>query len=287
MIKQFSIFALAAALAAPVAWADRAERAERTRAETERLTSPIPVTDEARALVRSLSGRRAGSRAGQVAARSAAVEQQAQFPQAPGVTQINLFDSAREAYFVVTRTIPAGSTVQAFIILPADRDKKQEWALEALRVDGDLAPGFSLTLPGFRTLGDFWKQGLTTYTVVVTDPSGTQTMSSTDFGAKGYYRNADDTNFMVPGINSWREFVNSDGSTIVEIKGRFLTGIRTEVVFEDIVAPQDTVSVIDSSTIQVDVSRVPNFDLTLMKTYLLTVGQDSWTDILPFRHTPR
>ncbi len=290
MIRQFSSLALAAALASPMVWADRVQRAERTRAETERLTTSVPISESARALVRSqFRGNTSSLRARQLANLSATGEQQAlqPLPQAPGVTQINLFDSAREAYFVVTRTIPVGSTVQAFIILPAEPSAKQEWALENLRVDGDLQPGFSLALPGFRTLGDFWKSGLTTYTVVVTDPSGVQSMSSTDFTAKDYYRNAEDTSYMVPGINSSREFINGEGNTIVEIKGRFITGIRTDVVFEDIVAPQDTIQVIDSETIQVNVSRVPNFDLTLMKTYLLTVGQDSWTDVFPFRHTPR
>ena len=266
-------------------WADRAQRAERTRAETERVTSHVPITESARALVRSqFRGSGPGLRTKQFTTRSAGTEEKSALAQAPGVTQVNLFDSAREAYFVVTRTIPTGSTIQAFIILP---DEKQEWGLEALRVDEDLQPGYSLTLPAIRTLGDFWQRGLTTYMVIVTDPGGTQTMSSTDFGTKNYFRNAEDTSFMVPGINSWREFTNGDGNTVVEIKGRFGRDTRTEVVFEDTVAPQDTIQVIDRETMQVNVSRVPNFDLSLMKDYLLTVGQDGWTDSFPFRHTPR
>ena len=123
--------------------------------------------------------------------------------------------------------------------------------------------------------------------VVVTDPGNAQTISNTDFVTGNFYRNASDTSFMVPGINSWREFTNGDGATIVEIRGRFFTDGRTEVVLEDIVAPQDTIQVIDGGTIQVNLSRVPNFDLTLMKSYLLTVGQDSWTDTSQFRHTPQ
>jgi hypothetical protein len=285
MIRQLSSLALAAALAAPIVWADRVERAERTRAQTERVTTRVPITEEARALVRSqFRGAGPGLRSRKFTTRAVATEKQATQIQAPGVTQINLFDTAREAYFVVTRSIPAGSTVQAFFILP---DQKQEWGLEALRVNEDLQPGFSLVLPGIRTLGDFWQSGLTTYSVVVTDPNGTQSLSSTDFVTGGFYRNAEDTSFMVPGINTWREFVNGDGATIVEIKGRFIEGIRTYVVFEDIIAPQDTIQVLDSQTIQVNVSNVPNFDVTLMKTYLLTVGQDTWTDISPYRHTPR
>ena len=284
MIRQLSSLALAVALAAPMVWADRAERAERSRAATERVTTRVPITEEARALVRSqVRGGGSALRTRQLSA-STATEQQATLPQAPGVTQINLFDSAREAYFVVTRNIPRGSTLQAFIVLP---DREQEWGLEALLVDEDLSPGFSLVLPGIRTLGDFWQKGLTRYSVIVTDPNGNMTISLTDFAAAGAYRDAVDTAEMIPGITSWSEFINGNGATIVEIKGRFITGIRTDVVFEDIVAPEKTIQVIDSETIQVNVSRVPNFDITRMKTYLLTVGQDSWTDIFPFRHTPR
>lgn len=285
MIRQLSSLALAAALAAPIALADRADRAERARADTERFLTHTPITDDARALVRSQMTRISpGARAGKTITRAAASDQPAQQVQAPGVIQINLFDSARESYFVVTQTIPVGSTIQAFIAQP---DFKQEWGLDALRVTGDLLPGFSLVLPGIRTLGDFWQKGLTTYWVVVTDPNGNLSMSNTDFGARGFYRNADDTTYMVPGINSWREFTNGDGAVIVEIKGRFVTSGPTEVVFEDIVAPQDAIQVLDSSTIQVNLNLVPNFDLTLMKTYLLTVGQAAWTDSFPFRHTPR
>jgi len=284
MIRQLSSLALAAALAAPIALADRAQRADRSRAETARFLTHIPITDEARALVRSQLVRNGpGMRAGKTITRGATTDQPAQQAQAPGVIQINLFDSARESYFVTTETIPVGATIQAFIAQP---DFKQEWGLEALRVTEDLPPGFSLVLPGIRTLGDFWQQGLTTYWVAVTDPNGNLSMSNTDFGTKDFYRNAEDTTYMVPGINSWREFTNGDGAVIVEIKGRFVTGVRTEVVFEDIVAPQDAIQVIDSSTIQVNLSLVPNFDLTLMKTYLLTVGQAAWTDSFPFRHTP-
>jgi hypothetical protein len=292
VIRQISSLALAAALAAPMVFADRVQRAEQSRAETERLTISVPITEEARALVRSqFLGNARGLRTRQFSGRSAATEQQVlkPMPQAPGVTQINLFDSAREAFFVVTRNIPPGSTVQAFIIPPTyDGEQKQEFGLEALRVvDEGLRPGFSLRLPGIGRMGDFWKNGLTTYVVVVTDPGGAQSASWTDFVTGNFYRNAQDTSFVVPGINSFREFINGEGNTIVEIKGRFITGVRTEVLFEDQVAPQDAIQVIDSETIQVNVSRMPNFDVTLMKTYLLTVGQDGWSDIFPFRHTPR
>lgn len=276
MIRLFTLFALAAALAAPAFPADRAARTERSQALFERATRPAEFTRDVRSLVRAAAAQRKSAQN-----RSAAAVKQAVLPMAPGVTQINLFDSGREAYFVLTEVLPAGSTVQAYVVLPNDN----ELALEARNVVEDLPVGYSFILPGIKTLGDFWQTGLTTYYVVVTKPSGDQTMSATDFATKGYFRDLADTSFMVPGINWYRQFTQ-DGAAYVEIRGRFLTGVKTYVVFEDIVAPPEAIKVIDPSTIQVNLNLVPNFDTTLMKGYLLTVGQDSWTDTYPFRYTP-
>jgi len=276
MIRQFTLVAFAATLAIPAVWADRADRAERSRAMMESSTRPAKFTDDARALVRAASARRKSG-----AQLRSAGESQAVLPMAAGVTQINLYDSGRESYFVLTEVMPTGSTVQAYIVLPNDT----ELGLEARNVIEDLPIGYSFTLPGIKTLGDFWQSGLTTYYVVVTKPSGEKTISSTDFATKGYFRDLADTSFMVPGINWYRQF-RQDGANYVEIKGRFLADKLTYVVFEDIVAPPDSIRVVDSSTIQVNLNKVQNFDTALMKGYLLTVGQDSWTDTYPFRYTP-
>lgn len=276
MIRHFTLIALTAILAAPAFPADRAARTERSQALFERATRPAEFTKDVRSLVRAAAAQRKSTQN-----RSAAAPKQAVLPMAPGVTQVNLFDSGREGYFVLTEVLPAGSTVQAYVVLP----NNNELGLEARNVVEDLPVGYSFILPGIKTLGDFWQTGLTTYYVVVTKPSGDQTMSATDFATKGYFRNLDDTSYMVPGINWYRQFTQ-DGAAYVEIKGRFITGVPTYVVFEDIVAPQEAINVIDSSTIQVNLNKVPNFDTTLMKGYLLTVGQDSWTDTYPFRYTP-
>lgn len=278
MIRQISIWTLAAACAVPAALADRADRAERTRAQQERFTARGSFTDSARGIARSFRESR-----GKTMLRSAAGDKRAAWVMAPGVAQINLFDSGREAYFVAADVIPAGSTVQAFILLP---DGQQEWALEALNVTEDLPVGYSFVLPGIKTLGDFWQTGLTTYLVVVTLPNGDETVSAFDFATKGYFRDATDTTSMVPGISWWRQYYGDDGVAFLEIKGRFLSDARTYVVFEDIVAPQDAIRVVDSSTIVVNLSAVPNFDTTRLKGYLLTVGQAAWTDTVPFRYTP-
>lgn len=275
MIRHFTLIALAAVLAVPAFPADRAERAERSKALFERATRPAKFTKDARALVHAAAAQRKTAQA-----RSAGTKQ-AVLPMAPGVTQVNLFDSGREAYFVLTEVLPTGSTVQAYIVLPDDT----ELGLEARNVVEDLPVGYSFILPGIKTLGDFWQTGLTTYYVVVTKPSGDPTMSATDFATKGYFRNLEDTGYMVPGIN-WYRLFSYGGAPYVEIKGRFISGVTTYVVFEDIVAPPEAINVADDSTIFVNLSLVPNFDTTLMKGYLLTVGQDSWTDTYPFRYSP-
>jgi len=276
MIRQLASFVFVAAVAVPSIWADRAGRVERSRAMLERSTQPARFTDDARSLVRAAAARRKSG-----AQLRSAGESQAVLPMAAGVTQINLYDSGRESYFVLTEVMPKDTTVQAYIVLPNDT----ELGLEARNVVEDLPAGFSFVLPGIKTLGDFWQTGLTTYYVVVTKPNGDKTISSTDFAAKGYYRDLADTGYMVPGVNWYRQY-SQDGADFVEIKGRFLADTLTYVVFEDIVAPQDSIRVLDNSTIVVNLNKVQYFDTTLMKAYLLTVGQDSWTDTYPFRYTP-
>ncbi|MBI4891908.1 MAG: hypothetical protein HY821_14880 [Acidobacteria bacterium] len=283
MIRRFVLAAAVAALAVPAIWAQRAERAERSKAILDARTEPGTFTPDARAMVRA-AARQAGSSS---RAAAAADKSYSALPMAGGVTQVNLFDTGREAYFVLTEVMPAGSTVQAYIMLPKknQNDPAVELPLEARNVIEDLPVGYSFYLTGIKTLGDFWPKGITTYYVVVTKPSGEKTMSATDFSARGYFRDIVDTSYVIPGINWYRQFVQ-DGSVFVEIKGRFLSSKLAYVVFEDIVAPQDAIKVVDDSTIVVNLSKVPNFDTTLMKGYLLTVGQDSWTDTYPFRYTP-
>lgn len=276
MIRHLTLIAFAALLAAPAFPADRAERAERSKALFERATAPAKFSPDARALVRAAAAqRKAGAQS------RAVVENQAVLPMAPGLTQVNLFDSGREAYFVLTDVLPKGSTVQAYIVLPNDT----ELGLEARNIVEDLPVGYSFILPGLKTLGDFWQTGLTTYYVVVTNPAGDKTMSATDFATKGYFRDIADTGFMIPGINWYRQY-SQDGALYVELKGRFLADKPAYAAFEDIVAPADAVTVLDASTVRINLSKIKLFDTTLMKGYLLTIGQDSWTDTYPFRYTP-
>lgn len=269
---------LAAALAAPCAFADRAERAERAKAQMAGKVVKARFTESARAAARAFARARATTGARKAAATRAALPE----AMAPGVVQINLFDTGREAYFVLTEPLPAGSLVQAFIIPP---DNEQEWALEALQAEEELPPGYSFYLPGIKTLGDFWQKGLTTYLVIVSSPGKQDSVSALDFAAQNYFRDLADVDMMVPGINWWRQFWSGSDQWL-ELKGRFVTDTRTYVVLEDLVAPPDAILQTDAETIYVNLSKVPNFDLTRMKGYLLTVGQDRWTDTVPFRYTP-
>lgn len=281
MIRRILLAGLAACLVLPMAMAGRAERAERVRAAMAGKVVRGKFTDSARAAARAFAQAR-----GKRGLRQAAVAERGALPSAmaPGVVQINLFDSGREAYFVLTETLPAGSVVQAFILPP---DNEQEWALEALEASEDLPPGYSFFLPGIKTLGDFWQSGLTTYLVIVSQPGKPDSMSATDFAANGYFRDIVDVDMFVPRINWWKQFWHGSAHWL-EINGRFIPGKKIYVVLEDFVAPQEALWIPEDSsdTIFVDLARVPNFDLELMKGYLLTVAQDGWTDTAQFRFTP-
>jgi hypothetical protein len=281
MMRRIWMGGLAACLLLMPAMAQRAPRAERVQAQMAGKVVKGKFTDSARAAARAFAQAR-----GKGGLRQAAATDRGALPSAmaPGVVQINLFDSGREAYFVLTETLPKGSQVQ-FFILPPDQD--QEWAMEALVADEDLQPGFSFFLPGIKTLGDFWQSGLTTYLVIVDTPDGKQSFSATDFAAKGYFRDIVDVDYMVPGIYWWQQsWINS--ALWLEIKGRFIADTKTYVVLEDIVVPPSAIvqNAGNTQSIYVNLSNVPNFDLDLMKGYLLTVGQQGWTDTVQYRFTP-
>jgi len=281
MLRSVWLASAAACLLLSPAVAERATRAERVQAQMAGKVAKAKFTDSARAAARSFAlarGKR-GLRQAMAADRSALPSRMA-----PGVVQINLFDSGREAFFVLTETLPRNSFVQFFILPP---DNEQEWALESLQAEEDLNPGFSFFLPAVKTLGDFWQSGLTTYLVIVETPDGALSAALADFAAKGYFRDIRDVDMMVPGIDWWRQFWSGAGHWL-EIKGRFIPGAKTYVAFEDIVVPQSAISQPQGSsdTILVDLARVPNFDLDLMKGYLLTVQQDRWSDTAQYRFTP-
>lgn len=281
MIRTIWVAGAAACLMLMPAMAERATRAERVQAQMAGKVVKAKFTESARAAARSFALAR-----NKRGLRQAAAQERGALPQAmaPGVVQINMFDTSREAFFVLTETLPKASLVQFFILPP---DNEQEWALESLEADEDLQPGFSFFLPAIKTLGDFWQSGLTTYLVIVQTPDGKQSFSATDYAAKGYFRDIVDVDRFVPGINWWRQFWSGSGHWL-EISGRFLPDAKTYVVLEDIVVPQDALwrAPGNTDTIMVNLAAVPNFDIDLMKGYLLTVGQDGWTDTVQYRFTP-
>ncbi|MBN9656961.1 MAG: hypothetical protein J0H49_02210 [Acidobacteria bacterium] len=301
MIRQFTILALAASLAAPATWA---QRGERKTVDLSRLASKVTVESSGGAAQFRAAfprGRNGGATDG-AAFGSAGQSNAAALTQAPGVLQMNLFEgykSGRETYFVATRTIPSGSLFQQFINLPDN----QQLALSAVRFKYDMAPGESLTLTNIKDFGFFWEYGLTAYAIKITLPDGTETWTGTDFGTADwqgqYFRKFEDLPYVIPGLTGAREYLDN-GATMVEIKGRFRTDLPVHVVFEDLVVPRESVQVLDATTVLVNLSAAygyyydsgvgdlveQTFDPTRVKGYLLTVGQGGFTDTLPFRHTP-
>src|SRR5690349_14536754 len=85
-------------------------------------------------------------------------------PPAPGVVQIQVVEGNVFAFFVVTSTIPAGSTVGGAITI----DNNSELDFDNVQFTSDSAPGDYLVLPSFSSLGDLWPTGVVTYIVDVT-----------------------------------------------------------------------------------------------------------------------
>lgn len=306
MIRPFTIVAAAALLAVPAVWAQRGTRktVDLSRVATKAHSAGSASTSGA-AFLRTVVQRHpsAGSGGAAGAAALAAGRKQADaLDQAPGVLQLNLFEayrSGRECYFVATRTIPSGSVLQEFIYLPDN----QSLALNPVSFDYDIAPGESLGLTDIKDFGFFWERGLTAFAVRIRLPDGTETWTGTDFptsdSQSAYYRIYDDLPYVLPGITNVREYLDN-GNTMVEIKGRFWTDIPAHVVFEDLVVPPDSVHIVNAETVVVNLDQAfgyhwdaaagdlvqQTFDPTIMKGYLLTVGQGGFTDTMPFRHTP-
>lgn len=281
MIRQLILIAFPAALAVPALRADRVERTQRPEAVLSQQARPAALPESVRALVRADVARR------QSGQRSVA-DPQATLPMAPGVIQVNLYDSGGgEAYFTLTGFLPKNTKLEAFMIPPDSANF--ELGPQTFKLDTDFVAGDWVRLPSTKTMRQFGPPGLrnplAVYYVVVTRPDGSQSWSRMDFSVKDYYRNRADTALMIPGIDFYRQFIQ-DGVPYVEIKGRFLANSPVSVVFENYVAPPEAVRIVDAATILVNMKAVQGFDTESMGMYLLTVGQDGWTDTYPFRYTP-
>mgnify|MGYP000874984741 CR=1 FL=1 len=283
MIRHFTLIALMAAVAIPALPADRYERTQRPQAVATQVKRSASATAATRALIRADVQRRAAH-----ATQRSATGGRSALPAAPGVIQINQFDSGGgEAYFTLTDFLPQDTLIEAYIV-PADANGF-ELGPQTFRLSTDFYAGDWLTLPSMKTMRQFGppdlQYPLVLYYVIVTLPDGTQSWSGTDFSAKDYYRTLEDTAYMIPGINWYRQYVE-DGVPYIELTGRFLPDMPVSVVFETFVAPPEAVTIIDATTVRVNMSAVPGFDTSTMAMYLLTVGQDGWTDTYAFRYTP-
>lgn len=206
-------------------------------------------------------------------------------PQAPGVMQIDLADRSRSSWFVSTDTIPKGSTIVAFIVLPAlSGSSPQSVQLQAISLTSDLSAGNSLMLPQIAGLGDFWPTGVMTYDVLVKLPDGTNTHAAGDF-CTNCARSYDNLLSVSPLIYDSSESLQSDGSVMVTIHGVF-NGDPVKVVFEGLAVPQAAISRGDNNSVLVNVSKVPGMALDLYQDFLLAVSQDGWSDTRIFTHVP-
>lgn len=198
--------------------------------------------------------------------------------QAPGVVQFNLFDESRTTWFVTTETIPRGSTIAPFIILPG----KIEFQLESRKLTEDIPAGASLVLPSFRRFTDFWPPGIVTYEVVVYI-GGVETHAISDYPVR-VYRGTDDVLKLVPLVFSVSQ-VQEGATPVMLMKGVFFND-SPKIVMEDFVVPSEAVIRFTSSEIAVDLTKVPRLDLGLLQEFLVTIGQSGWCDTIVFRFVP-
>jgi hypothetical protein len=227
------------------------------------------------------SGYRPVTRSMRGATRSAnaTVTNTAAVPQARGVLQINLSDTLTPAWFVVTDTIPQGSSVIAYVAPAGDNFLK----LGPYTFNRDILPGESLALPKVADFGYFWPSGVTTYDVVVR-VNGTDTHSAADFTV-GAGRNYNDLGVVQPIIYNWSES-SASRQVLLTITGWF-TADPVKVVLEDIVVPAGAITQSsDGSTVTVNLSKVPGLPLDVYGHFLLTVGQAGFSDTSVFTHVP-
>ncbi len=199
-------------------------------------------------------------------------------PQAPGVLQINLQDSAHSAWFVTTAPIPKGSSVDVSISL----DNQSMLQLNTVQFSDDAAPGQSYALPGIGSLGDFSTDSVVTYAVLITI-NGNQTQAAADFTV-GASRNYQDLQSVIPLITSTVTSIGGNKDVMLAIKGVF-TSDPVYVVLDGIAVPAGAITA-SRSEIDVDLSRVPGLELTSFWDYLLTAGQGGWSDTAVYRYIP-
>ena len=204
---------------------------------------------------------------------------QATLPPAPGVVQIQVVEGNVFAYFVVTSTIPAGSTVSGAITI----DNNSELDFDSVQFTSDSGPGDYLVLPSLSSLGDLWPTGVVTYTVDVT-VNKTMTEASGQFLSGESFGYGDLTKF-APIITGTSQKIAGNKDMILVINGVF-TSDTPLVVLEATIPPPSAITRVSSTEIDVDLSQVSGLDLTTLNEYLLTVGQGGFSDTLLYRYAP-
>jgi hypothetical protein len=227
------------------------------------------------------SGRQVGSLTlnSRKAVRKHAAIPQATTPTPPGVVQIQVVEGQVFAYFVVTSTIPSGSTVGGAITI----DNNSELDFDNVQFTADSTPGDYLVLPSFSNLGDLWPTGVVTYTVNVTS-NRVQTQASGQFLSGESFAYGDLTSF-APIITGTSQKIAANKDVILVINGVF-TSDTPQVVIEASIPPASAITLVSPSEIDVDLSQVQGLDLTTLNEYLLTVGQAGYADTMLYRYSP-
>ena len=198
-------------------------------------------------------------------------------PQAPGVIQLNLFDRSHIVWFVNTQRLPANTLLEAFLLLPDDR----ELALEPWRLTEALPAGSTLELPQIRVFGDFWPEGLVTFAMILT-VNGRETQTAADFPVNAK-RGFEAVTNMVPRVDSALQSL-ADRNVYMTLRGVF-RGEAPQLVIEDVVVPESAIRYSDREIV-VNLSAVSGLDLGGLQESLVTVGQGGWSDTYIFRYIP-
>jgi hypothetical protein len=204
-------------------------------------------------------------------------------PPAPGVVQVHIEEGQVFAYFVATSAIPAGSTIGGAITIVQNGQSTGQLVFDDFQF-GALNPGDFITLPQFSNLGDLFPTAEVYYTVDVTS-GRTLTEANGEFLSNEALAFGDLANF-APVITGTSQRVASNRDMILVINGAF-TGDTPLVVLENAVAPASGVTLVSPSEIDVDLSQVPNLDLTALTEYLLTVSQAGFGDTIVYRYAPQ
>ncbi len=207
---------------------------------------------------------------------------------AAGVAQCHV-DAAGvfTGYFINTATIPTGYTITGWITLEDDGSSID---FTGTTLTDAMPAGSIVSLPTISSFGDFWYSNGSFFdiSIQVQPPKGAATQVDCLNLVGEAYANSDLAS-AEPLIGGVSQNVNANKDLILVLSGYFTTGTPL-VVLSDIysiyVVPPAAVTLISSTQIYVDMSKVEGFDLTSSDTVFLTVSQGGISDTIEYRYLP-